>query len=67
MRKYSRTELDTLSAEEAADKAKDDEVRRLIRNAQYDDAGRLVLYYYHLPIVYTHDHAHPQRSPHFIT
>ena len=46
MRKYSRTELDTLSAEEAADKAKDDEVRRLIRNAQYDDAGRLVLYYY---------------------
>ena len=38
--------LDTLSAEEVAEKAKDDEVRRLIRNAQYDDAGRLVQHYY---------------------
>ena len=40
-------ELDTTSTEEAVGKAKDDEVRRLIENEHYEDAGRLILHYYH--------------------
>ena len=41
-----RRELDALSAEKDVDKAKDDEVRWLIRRERYEDARRLVLHYH---------------------